>query len=107
MRLTTRLMQLASWLLLQRAIAAGEVTRDDVTREKAKVSLNDIGQGHAIPGGEDLPEGLIELVQRSLRLHERILVLDRMIAADAVAVTGNENPVASQINQLARALSAG
>jgi hypothetical protein len=42
-----------------------------------------------------------------LRLHERILVLDRMIAADAVAVTGNENPVASQINQLARALSAG
>jgi regulator of CtrA degradation len=107
MRLTTRLMQLASWLLLQRAIAAGEVTRDDATREKAKVSLNDIGQGHAIPGGEDLPEGLIELVQRSLRLHERILVLDRMIAADAVAVTGNENPVASQINQLARALSAG
>ncbi len=35
MRLTTRLMQLASWLLLQRAVSAGELTEDAAVKEKA------------------------------------------------------------------------
>ena len=108
MRLTTRLMQLASWLLLQRAIAAGELGEDENARNKARVNLNEIGKGNAIPGAEVMPQGLVELVDRSLRLHERILVLDRMIAkqgqADAIPVeAANENPVANQISRLARA----
>ena len=103
MRLTTRLMQLASWLLLQRAIASGEVTRDDATREKSRVSLNDIGEGSPIPGAESLPDGLKELVVRSLRLHERVLVLDRMIADEKPEEVSDGNPVASQLSQLARA----
>lgn len=103
MRLTTRLMQLASWLLLQRAMAAGEVTADEAQREKSRVSLSDIGRGHDIPGAESLPQGLCELVDRSLRLHERILVLDGMMRATPVAEAANENPVASQLSQLARA----
>src|SRR5690606_32074621 len=40
MRLTTRLMQLASWLLLQRAANAGEMTRDQVASEESKVRLD-------------------------------------------------------------------
>ena len=103
MRLTTRLMQLASWLLLQRAIAAGEVSRDSVTREKSRISLTDIGQGHPIPGAETMPQGLRELVERSLRLHERIVVLDTMINVPAPMDVANQNPVASQLSQLARA----
>jgi regulator of CtrA degradation len=102
MRLTTRLMQLASWLLVQRAIALGEVTRDAEVKEKSKVNLADIGEGHAIPGGEKIPDGLKELVQRSLRLHERITVLDQMIreAKPAETEPANNNPVAQQLNQL-------
>ena len=34
MRLTTRLMQIASWLLLQRASNSGEMTRDQVAAER-------------------------------------------------------------------------
>jgi hypothetical protein len=43
-----------------------------------------------------LPEGLLQLVQRSLRIHERIVKLDAMIAAKA-----NPPPVPSgnQVNQ--------
>ena len=106
MRLTTRLMQLASWLLLQRAITTGEVTRDDITREKSRVNLNDIGSGNKIPGSEALPQGLIELVDRSLRLHERIVKLDVMVQAPAPQEAANENPVASQLDQLMRAFAA-
>src|SRR5262249_29257339 len=39
MRLTTRLMQLASWLLLQRAVNEGELTFDQARTEKMKVKL--------------------------------------------------------------------
>ncbi len=103
MRLTTRLMQLASWLLLQRAIGAGEVSEHEASREKSRVSLSDIGEGNKIPGAENLPEGLVELVTRSLRLHERIMVIDQMIVGKAEVVAANENPVAMQMNQLMQA----
>ena len=39
MRLTTRLMQLASWLLLHRAVKEGEMTLTQANREKTKVKL--------------------------------------------------------------------
>jgi regulator of CtrA degradation len=39
MRLTTRLMQLASWLLLHRAVKEGEMTLAQASKEKAKVKL--------------------------------------------------------------------
>src|SRR5712692_7302409 len=39
MRLTTRLMQLASWLLLHRAVNEGEMSLVQASQEKAKVKL--------------------------------------------------------------------
>jgi len=104
MRLTTRLMQLASWLLLQRAIAAGELGSDEARKEKNRISLNDIGRGNDIPGADQMPTGLKDLVDRSLRLLDRIRTLDLMISRQQQpqqVVT--ENPVASQLDQLARA----
>lgn len=103
MRLTTRLMQLASWLLLQRAIAAGELGSEDARKEKNRISLNDIGRGNEIPGADRMPAGLTELVDRSLRLLERIRTLDLMISRQQQPQVANENPIASQLDQLARA----
>lgn len=103
MRLTTRLMQLASWLLLQRAVGSGEVSDCDAAREKSRVNLSEIGAGNEIPGAENLPDGLKELVSRSLRLHDRISVMDTMIAGNAKPEAANENPVADQWDQLAKA----
>jgi regulator of CtrA degradation len=107
MRLTTRLMQLASWLLLQRAMVSGEVNETEARREKSRVNLNEIGAGHDIPGQEKLPEGLIDLVARSLRLHERIKVMDQMAEAEVALPAANENPVALQMDQLTRAFTRG
>ena len=39
MRLTTRLMQLASWLLIQRAVNDGEMSEDQARAEKNKVKI--------------------------------------------------------------------
>jgi regulator of CtrA degradation len=102
MRLTTRLMQLASWLLLQRAVSTGELTIEDARKEKHRISLTDIGAGHQIKGGEQLPEGLNALVQRSLRLHERIVTLDNMLATSQAAAS----PVSHQLDRLAEVFKA-
>src|SRR5436309_13060979 len=40
MRLTTRLMQLASWLLLHRAVKEGEMSLAQASKEKSKVKIS-------------------------------------------------------------------
>ncbi|MFC4623664.1 DUF1465 family protein [Daeguia caeni] len=99
MRLTTRLMQIASWLLLQRAMRNGEMSRQQVTAEKAKVRLDTPSAGQAAPGWSELPQAFVDLVERSLRLEERIRHMDcevrnpqRQLATDR-----HGNPVSQQI----------
>ncbi len=100
MRLTTRLMQLASWLLLQRAISAGELTKEAARSEKHRINLSEIGPGYELRGSEQIPDGLKTLVRRSLRLHERILTLDAMLDDANAEQAARENHVASQITRL-------
>src|SRR6184192_1992901 len=75
MRLTTRLMQLASWLLLHRAVKEGEMTLSQANREKTKVKLS-----AADPGPDDmiekLPQQLRDLITRSMNLQSRVRRLD-------------------------------
>jgi regulator of CtrA degradation len=104
MRLTTRLMQLASWLLLQRAIGAGELTVEDAGKENHRISLNDIGKGHDLAGANDLPDALNALVERSLTLHQRIQKLDSMISAQTTSAPAAPSPVNDQIDRLASML---
>ena len=104
MRLTTRLMQLASWLLLQRAIGAGELTVEDARKENHRISLNDIGKGHDLAGAEALPDALKALVERSLTLHLRIQKLDSMISTQTTSAQAGPSPVNDQIDRLASML---
>ncbi len=103
MRLTTRLMQVASWLLVQRAVAEGEITADQAQAEKNRVRL---GSGvTATPEAEFqlLPTRLKELVGLSARLHARILHLDQLITeAPHAAAIVPDNAVAVQQSLLQR-----
>ncbi|MGI9462981.1 MAG: DUF1465 family protein [Aestuariivirgaceae bacterium] len=101
MRLTTRLMQLASWLLLQRAVSAGELNEDDADKEKTRINLEEIGAGNDLVGGDQLPESLNDLVERSLTLHQRVMRLDQMISDRAEFSGESDNPVADQVGKLA------
>lgn len=79
MRLTTRLMQVASWLLLQRAANSGEMTRDQVASEKTKVRLDTASAHDDTAGWADLPVEFRDLVGRSLSLQTRVRRLDEDI----------------------------
>lgn len=104
MRLTTRLMQLASWLLLQRAVNEGEMTQEQAGMEKAKVRIEPSAGDRSGPGWDEVPETLRDLVDRSRRLQERIRKLDDAIysAPDAPRDVA-PNPVADQLGLLATA----
>jgi regulator of CtrA degradation len=103
MRLTTRLMQSASWLLVQRAVREGEMTPKDARDPKYRLGARTV----CAAGGEmfpDLPDRLIDLLERSKRLYERVDRLENSIfdAQDAAP----ENPVNAQLARLQAALSA-
>lgn len=98
MRLTTRLMQIASWLLLQRAVAEGEMTSQQALVEKKNVKLNQLHTQLGGPGWDELPEKFHDLVERSISLQRRIQRLDQEIYSDreTLAEVTAANPVASQ-----------
>ena len=99
MRLTTRLMQLASWLLLHRAVKEGEMSLSQVNQEKTKVKLSP-----TFSADEDtlkiLPETLVSLVRRSLSLAEQVRRLDATIHAPVEMPRNSNNPVEHQIGML-------
>jgi regulator of CtrA degradation len=79
MRLTTRLMQVASWLLLQRAANSGEMTRDQVASEKTKVRLDTASAHDEATTWNELPAEFRDLVERSLSLQTRVRRMDEEI----------------------------
>jgi regulator of CtrA degradation len=99
MRLTTRLMQLASWLLLHRAVKEGEMTLTQANREKTKVKLSaaDPGPADTI---EKLPPQLQDLIARSMNLQARVRRLDITIHAPAADRATIGNPLVPQLNRL-------
>jgi regulator of CtrA degradation len=78
MRLTTRLMQLASWLLLQRAVNEGELTPENARVEKEKVRFSATPSERGGPGFDDLPERLRSFIAKGDRLFERVQQFDRL-----------------------------
>ena len=112
MRLTTRLMQLASWLLLQRAANSGEMTRDQVASEKTKVRLDTASAAQDVVGWSELPDDFRNLVMRSLRLQTRVRNMDDEIYGSGtltsdMSITRRGNPVNEQIRLLDTAFARG
>ena len=96
MKLTTRLMQIASWLLVQRA-----VREDDMTPEAAcdaRYRLND-RKVETDPTHPEIPIALVEYLVRAEKLHDRVLYLDRRMYLDTPAES-DTNPVLSQMGML-------
>jgi regulator of CtrA degradation len=99
MRLTTRLMQVASWLLLQRAANNGEMSRAQVADEKSKVRLDTPSASLSVPSWEELPEKFKAIVGRSLKLQTLVAKLDKDLygAPAAPAEADNRNAVVDQL----------
>src|SRR5437868_5733741 len=78
MRLTTRLMQVASWLLVQRAVREGDMEPEAACEDRYRLAAEEVCRGQPEePLEEDLPGGLTLLLERSEKLYERVRHLDK------------------------------
>jgi regulator of CtrA degradation len=99
MRLTTRLMQLASWLLLHRAVKEGEMSLAQANKEKTKVKLS-ATDSHDPHNLELLPEKLRALIERSQALQIKVRRLDSTIHNRTAGEQPADNPVGRQLGLL-------
>ena len=107
MELTTRLMQAASWLVMQKAVRDGEMKRDDAAAKKYRIRREDPpldvkragGQGpaRALPGTGGPVRGPCS--SRSAAWMKRLY--------GAQAKASGANPVSEQIAQLQKAAETG
>src|SRR5262245_36740122 len=112
MRLTTRLLELASWLMIRRSFKDGEITAEQLARKRERVRLTEPGRISHVKGFDTLPEGLQDLIKASFALHDRIVRLDLamqvrfelpdLAAADSLAT---DSPVQAQVTRLERAFN--
>jgi regulator of CtrA degradation len=88
MRLTTRLMQVASWLLVQRAVSEGEMSEEEAARDKYRLGAKEICRGRRLEAADVLPVKLVDLLERSAQLYERVERLDQLLYSQGKADIG-------------------
>lgn len=107
MKVTTRLMQVASWLLVQRAVRQGDMTPDEAAQPRYRLGGRAVAQASGLPeptgAAEPLPQGLRDLADRAARLFERVLHLDRSMYLDGPAAPAGAHPLRDQMDRLAAA----
>jgi regulator of CtrA degradation len=97
LRLTTRLMHVIAWLLMQRAISVGELPPSAALAEHNRLGPSP----ECDPVVRDrLPVGAQRLIDASIRLHQRVAQLDAAVDAAPPA----QHPVHDMMARLALAL---
>ncbi len=102
MEVTTRLMQAASWLVVQRAVREKDMTVEEASDEKYRLSAP--GVVHPVDRAV-LPVDLCGLIDRSRALYERVWRLDSTLYSDSPRPA--DNPVMKQIARLRQAAEGG
>jgi regulator of CtrA degradation len=99
-------MQVASWLLLQRAVNEGELTSTQAQAERLRVKLSREDYGCRPEIFEQLPSTLRSLSYRSMRIQERVMHLDQsLVVAHSHEPVKARSEVASQVERLRAAFS--
>ncbi len=102
MRLTTQLMQIASWLLVIRAVREGEMSLGEAAEKKYRVEGS--AEMSMRENAEILPERLAGLIEASRRLYAQIVRLDKDLFA-AGEKELSQTDAAGQQRALLRAFS--
>lgn len=100
MRLTTQLMQIASWLLVLRAVREGEMALEEAADQKYRLEINNEPASYSAADG--LPETLIGLIDAAQQLYSRISRLDQDIFIDGEK-EASEHDAAGQQRALLKA----
>ncbi len=96
LKVTTRLMHVIAWLLSQRALAAGEITRAEAAAPERRLGEAQATDEQLIA---KLPQAAVELIRASEELYERVRRLD----SGSYGRTDAPSPARSLLSRLERA----
>jgi len=102
MRVTTRLMQAASWLLVQRAVHDGDMEADTASSDRYRLGSKEICLGKSAEGVESLPSVLQDLLEKSDNLYRRIARLDDVLfgkGAPSAGARGQQDALAQAFSE--------
>lgn len=94
MALTTRLMRMASWLLIHRSWIENEIDDAQAASEKATLRLDKLPAPRNSPSFSALPLGLRELIDRSISIQQTLMAFSN--AGSTSHANTRENAVAAQ-----------
>ncbi|MDN5248715.1 DUF1465 family protein [Bartonella sp. TP] len=104
--ISTRLMQIASWLLLFRAWLEKDMSLQRIKDEKTKICLQTPSERYKHGRWDELPEIFRLLVLDSLRLETRLRNLDSLVSKALDGIIDNDNFVRQQQKKLYAAFNA-
>jgi regulator of CtrA degradation len=104
LKITTRLMHVISWLLVRKAVLAGEMSAPEAATPDRRL-------GRATPTSTDdiarigkLPPGTVKLITRSQDLYERLRRLDEQLVEAAAPAEAEASPALALMRRLEGAL---
>jgi regulator of CtrA degradation len=97
LKVTTRLMHIIAWLLTQRAVTAGELTRSQAGESDRRLGPAPQSDAQLLPR---LPQPAVDLIRASEELYERVQRLDEGSFGDAPS----GSPARSLLSRLERSL---
>ncbi|HRO03089.1 MAG TPA: DUF1465 family protein [Terricaulis sp.] len=89
-------MQVASWLLVQRAMRDGEIDLSEASSEKYRLISREPQPSPNFVGADELPEALKALIIKGGAIYERVRRLDETMYEGGEAET-SANPVSDQL----------
>ena len=75
-----RLSQVMAWLLVRRAVTAGEIAEVDAVGEDYRLGGHEVCLDSAMHADQNLPPKVRSLLDRSYRLYQRVARLDELAA---------------------------
>ena len=79
MRVTSRLTQVMAWLMVQKAVYAGELTPEQALAEERRLTYGDVCMDRSAEEDTSLPSGFRSLMDRSWQLFARVERLEQLI----------------------------
>lgn len=96
MRVSTCLMQVMSWFLIQKGVAAGEMTREKAAGEKFRLGSQDVCLAHVDTSKGNLPDKLVIYLQKAQDLYRQVSRMEEMVYGNSQAI----NPVHDLMGQI-------
>lgn len=96
MRVSTCLMQVMSWFLVQKGVAAGEITKEQAGKLKFRLGARDMCLARVDTNRGDLPEQFVDFLEKSQNLYRQVARMDQMVYGESEIV----NPVHEMFDRI-------